>query len=271
MISVIILQYNNFHFTKEAIESFRKYHHSEHEIILVDNGSTDSGWENSISHIQNIKLIRLESNLGFGPANNLAAKKAAGDILLFLNNDTVTTESYLEEIEKEFTNNPGIGIIGPKILNPDKSLQLSFGNFPTLMVELVDKILYRLVDKKSKTITGYFEKKYSAKQFAQWVTGAALFIKKDLFLSINGFDESFFMYFEDKELCKRVSDSGYKIMYFPAVSLIHLRGGSAAGPKKKFLDQMYRKSQIYYYTKHNSKFEQIVLRLYLKISGKKIG
>lgn len=271
MISVIILQYNNFHYTKEAIESFRKFHPDVHEIILVDNGSTDPGWKDSINHLTDLKLIRLENNLGFGPANNVAAKIATGDILLFLNNDTVTSGSYLKEIENEFVNNPEIGIIGPRIYNPDGSLQLSFGKFPSIKVELVDKVLYRLIDKKNKTAIKYFEKKYSVKQFTRWVTGAALFIRKNLFLSLDGFDESFFMYFEDKELCKRVSDSGHKILYFPEVSLIHLRGGSATGPKKKFLDLMYRKSQVYYYSKHRNNFEQILLKLYLKISGKEIA
>ena len=271
MTSVIILQYNNHHLTIEAIESFRKYHSDDTEIILVDNGSTDANWSEGLTNISNLKLIRLETNLGFGAANNIAAKKAVGDILLLLNNDTITTSSFIDRIEKEFRNDSSIGIIGPRIYNRDGSLQLSYGRFPSILVEVIDKIIYRLVDKKNKPVSSYLMKRYSKRKFTDWVTGAALFIRKDLFLSINGFDESFFMYFEDKELCKRVKDSGKKVAYIPDVSLIHLRGGSADGPKKKFLELKYRESQRLYYAKHRNRFEQLLLSVYLKLTGKEVA
>ena len=79
------------------------------------------------------------------------------------------------------------------------------------------------------------------------------------------------MYFEDKELCKRTKDFGNKVLFYPSVSLIHLRGASAEGPKKKFLDMKYRESQIIYYRKHRNKVEQALLNIYLKLTGKSIA
>lgn len=268
MISVIIVQYNNSRLTHTAIKSFRKYHVYNYEIILVDNGSTEQSAVEFAKDIPNLKLICLDKNLGFGKANNLAVQKSLGDILLFLNNDTVTTSEFLSKIETEFSKDSSIGIIGPKVFNPDGSLQLSHGNLPSVLIEFADKLLYSLFDKKNKLLLNYIKKKYTKKELTGWVTGAALFITKKLFLELNGFDESFFMYFEDKDLCKRVNDSGKKVVFFPESSLIHLRGASLNEPNKEFLKKKYRESQLIYYKKHKTNFEQILLRAYLRISGK---
>ncbi len=268
MISVIIVQYNNSQLTYTAIESFRKFHKGNYEIILVDNGSTEPDAVEFAKDIPGLKLICLDTNLGFGKANNLAAQKSSGDILLFLNNDTVTTSEFLHKIEEEFYKDSSIGIIGPKLYNLDGSLQLSYGKLPSVFIEFADKLLYSLVDKKNRFVLHYIKNRYAKKEFTGWITGAALFIKKKLFLELNGFDESFFMYFEDKDLCKRVGNSGKKIIFFPESSLIHLRGASLNEPNREFLNMKYRESQLIYYKKHKTKFEQIILKAYLKLSGK---
>ncbi len=268
MISVIIVQYNNSRLTHTAIESFIKHHTCNYEIILVDNGSTEQNAVEFTKDIPNIKLICLDNNLGFGKANNLAVQKSSGDILLFLNNDTLTTSEFITKIESEFNKDSSIGIIGPKLYNLDGSLQLSYGKLPSLFMEFADKLFYSLVDKKNKLVLNYLKKKYLKKEITGWVTGAALFIKKKLFLELNGFDESFFMYFEDKDLCKRVNDSGDKVVFFPESSLIHLRGASLNEPNREFLNKKYRESQILYYKKHKTKLEQVLLKAYLRLSGK---
>lgn len=268
MISVIIVQYNNSRLTYTAIESFRKFHKGNYEIILVDNGSTEPDAVEFAKDIPGLKLICLDTNLGFGKANNLAAQKSSGDILLFLNNDTVTTSEFLHKIEEEFSSDSSIGIIGPKLFNSDGSLQLSYGKLPSLFVEFTDKLFYSMVDKKNKLALNYLKNRYLEKECTGWVTGAALFIRKNLFSDLNGFDESFFMYFEDKELCKRVIDSGNKVVFSPESSLIHLRGASLNDPNREFLDKKYRESQLIYYKKHKTKLEQILLNSYLRISGK---
>ncbi|MFA3784117.1 glycosyltransferase family 2 protein [Melioribacteraceae bacterium 4301-Me] len=268
MVSVIIIQHNNINLTRTAIESFLRFHTDNFEIILVDNNSTEQSPFELIKDFPNIKLITSQKNLGFGAANNLAAQRALGNILLFLNNDVIIKSEILKEIEKEFSLNQHIGIIGPKLLNEDNSLQLSCGKLPSLYREFLDKILYKLVDKKNKVALNYISKKHLLKKEKQWVTGAALFIKKELFLELNGFDESFFMYYEDKDLCARAIAKGKKIIYFPKVSLIHLRGKSLTSSNQRFLFQKYRESQILYYQKHRPKFEHALLRIYLKLTGK---
>ena len=268
MVSVIIIQYNNSHLTETAIETLLKFHKNNVEVILVDNGSTDPNALKFTERFQDVKVIRSEKNLGFGAANNMAAQQSSGDILLFLNNDVIITSEFVNKIEDEFNKDTSIGIIGPKLLNKDKTLQLSCGKLPSFIVEFRDKILYSAVDKKNTPALKYVNKKFSQRKEMEWVTGAALFITKNLFDELGGFDESFFMYYEDKDICARALGKGKTVLYFPECDLIHLRGGSFKGPEQTFLMRKYRESQVLYYNKHKSKLQQIFLQIYLRLSGK---
>ena len=174
MVSVIIIQYNNSHLTKTAIETFLKYHGKNTEIILADNGSAENGATDFLNQFPDIKLVRSERNLGFGAMNNLAAQKAEGDILLFLNNDVIIESEFINNIETEFAGNPDAGIIGPKILNADKTLQLSCGKLPSIAVEIFDKFIYSLADKRNGFILNYLNKKYSNKSEQGWVNSLQL-------------------------------------------------------------------------------------------------
>ena len=269
MTSVIIVQYNNFDLTREAISSFIRHHDREgYEIILADNGSIKFDKSEFQNLFPGIVILDIKENAGFGKANNMAAKIAAGDVLFFLNNDTVTESEFLSKVEDKFRKDQSIGIIGPKLVNRDLTYQLSHGKLPSFTRELTDKIIYYVFEKKWKLPVKYFTSRYEREQFTEWVTGAALFIRKELFVKAGGFDEKFFMYFEDKELCKKTLALKRKILYLPDVSLVHLRGGSSTGDHSSFTDQEYRKSQIYYYGKHRSRAERVFLKLFLKLTGK---
>jgi len=269
MTSVIIVQFNNFSLTKEAISSFIKHHKSSgYEIILADNGSMNFDKSEFQKLFPEIVILDLKENTGFGKANSLAADIAKGDILFFLNNDTVTDSEYLSKVEEKFHNDPEIGIIGARLLNKDFTYQLSHGKLPSFSREFIDKLIYYAFEKKLKWPVKYLTSKYEKEQYTDWVTGAALFIKKDVFIKAGGFDEKFFMYFEDKELCKKTLVLNKKIIYFPEVSLVHLKGGSSSVGNPSYTDREYRKSQIYYYKKHRHQAESILLSIFLKFSGK---
>ncbi|MHC1738750.1 MAG: glycosyltransferase family 2 protein [Ignavibacteriaceae bacterium] len=269
MTSVIIVQYNNFNLTREAIGSFIRHHGTEgYEIILADNGSKNFDKAEFQTLFPGIVILDLKENAGFGKANNMASKIAVGDILFFLNNDTVTEREFLSKVEDKFRKNREIGIIGPRLVNRDLTYQLSHGKLPTFIREFTDKIIYYFFEKKWKSAVKYFTSRYEKEQVTEWVTGAALFIKKELFVKVGGFDEKIFMYFEDKELCKKTRALKWKILYLPEVSLVHLRGGSSKGDHSSFTDQEYRKSQVYYYEKHRNSVEKVLLKLFLKFTGK---
>ncbi len=268
MISVIMVQHNNAELSKEAIRSLKDFHGEGYEIILVDNGSANNNMHDLRCKFPNVQVIKNEENIGFGSANNVAAKVAKGEILFFMNNDTVCKSEFLSSITREFAGRPEVGIIGPKLLNTDGSLQLSSGRLPTFWGEIADKVLYRLVERRVKLIQRYIDWKFSQMQPVGWVTGAALFIRKELFMQIGGFDEKMFLYFEDKDLCLRAASSGNIVFYYPTACLVHLKAGSSKGDILHFTQKMYRKSQLWYYQKHRPPLERLLLKMYLHITGK---
>lgn len=234
--SVIIINFNTKLLTSNLIDSILR-NSSFREIIIVDNSSTDG----SAAYLREkygsqVLVIENRENRGFGAANNQAAKRASGDILLFLNSDTIISSlHFFSEIEKLFLSDKSIGIISPKILLENGKIQPdSFGSFPSL------KSLF--LRKKSKANS------LNEAMAVDWVTGAALAVRKEIFEKIHGFDEKFFMYFEDIDLCKRINDLGLKIYINPTISITHLCGKSISNfwqRKKHYYD-----SQTYYFRKH---------------------
>jgi GT2 family glycosyltransferase len=262
MISVIILQHNGVALTQACLRSFLRYHGEEHEVIVVDNASTESYGKLQVE-FPAVRLIGNSTNAGFSAANNMAARSARGDILLFLNNDTLFDGEVCESILQVFNGDRRIGVVGPRLLYPDGAFQLSAGTLPSFWREISEKWFYamernRLAMNIWRGMTGHHGD-------VGWVTGAALFIRRSVFEQVGGFDEKLFMYFEDKDLCCRVREAGYRIIYAPTPSLIHLKGGSTKSDSAPSLRTTYRKSQLHYYHTHRARHEQWLLRAYLRM------
>lgn len=248
--SIIIVNYNTFELTKNCIQAiFKNFAQEKFEIILVDNNSSDQ----SVEKLQDIfgvkiKIIANKDNLGFGKANNQGAKSAKGKYLFFLNSDTMVTTNILELIKKEFEQNKELGIICPKLVLEDGQEQdYAYGKFPKII---------NLVSNK------FFNSKFeilNSKLFVDWVSGAAMIVRKDIFDKVDGFDENIFMYFEDIDLCKRIKDLGYKIIYFLDTSIIHFGGKSFEYFTKQ--KNIYYKSQNYFYKKHYGLCNMFLMRI----------
>lgn len=263
LVSIIIVNYNGGEVLLGCLESLEKSSPSiAHEVILVDNCSTDGSPDLVEQRFPNVLLIRQPQNRGFGAGNNVGARFAKGEFLFLLNPDTILSEDILPHLIEIMQQDPTVGIVGPKLLNPDGSLQLSVS--PALSIAGEYQARKQAKSYQSLRNKTLISQKFNDIQEVDIVVGAAFFIIKSLFDSIGGFDENFFMYFEESDLCRRVQDNGWKIIYTPKVSLIHLKGYSS----QEFFNTIiveYRRSQIYYYQKHRPIGEQILLRLYLLI------
>jgi GT2 family glycosyltransferase len=201
------------------------------EIILVNNGD-------SRPEIADAKIINLEKNLGFGNACNQGAKIAQGEILCFLNSDTEILDN-IKKVADLFDNDKGIGIIGPKLITSENKTQYWCAGLETNFWDLVrNKLGYP----RSKKIWNS-----DKSTECDWVSGASLFIRKDIFEKLGGFDEKFFMYFEDMDLCKRARNLGYKVLYFPDWNVKHFGGKSFSSKFKQ--KRLYYSSLIYYFKK----------------------
>jgi hypothetical protein len=250
MISVIIVQYNHPDLTQRAVETLRMHHRGEVEIIVVDNGSPAAGVRAATEQITGCTVIFNPTNAGFGAANNRGARASHGDLLLFLNNDTLVRTEILPQIESYFAANPSCGAAGLQLLNPDGTVQYSTGIFPTVWSEWRMSRRHNLY-KRSETVR------------RDWVSGAALVVRRGVFEEVKGFDERFFMYFEDVDLCARIRGAGKEIHYLPAISVEHLSGGSQPGGIPPAVQTEYRRSQLLYYSRHASLINNVLVRAYL--------
>lgn len=236
-LSIIIPTWNTAKITKECIKSIHKFlHHIDYEIILVDNASTD----NTVSEIKRfktkqnssvvrknhlkLKIIQNSKNLGFAKACNIGVKKAVGDCLIFLNSDMELVDSSLTRMVKFLQKNPQVGAIGPQFLNPDKTIQKSVFP-PQTPLNAIKEFWFG-----QKSYSKYIPK--NKKPVSVWaISGGAILIKKSLFKKIGKWNEKYFMYFEDLDLCRTLHRQNKKIYYYPQSQIIHHHGASGKNIK----------------------------------------
>jgi len=220
----------------------------KYEIIVVDNGSKDGSVEyvkklenkKYISTIGTIKTIFNKENLGFAKANNQGIKKALGKYTLLLNSDTEFKKGALEKLTKFAEETPDAGVIGPKLLNEDGTVQSSCCHPPTALTAFGEFWL-----SKQGAFSKYMP--YGNKPIeVDAVVGAAFLITPAALKKVGLLDERYFFYFEDLDYCRRVKRAGLKVYYLPEAEIIHLHGASGkklSGETKRWL---VRSSKIYY-------------------------
>ncbi len=253
--SIIIVNYKSKNFLEKCLESIQKNSSLlNFEVIIVNN---DEVFLNLKKKYQlNLKKIENYKNLGFAKACNLGAKKAKGEILLFLNPDTELWKSNFKNIYNEFNQAPEIGIIGINILdfNSQKTQPWINGKKTSLL-----RILFKKIIKKP-----WLSKK---KIYLDWVSGGGLFVRKSLFEEVTGFDENFFMYFEDQDFCLRLKKQGFLCLFYPFFKILHHNGKSWENNFKQ-KKQIYYKSQEYFFKKHFPPLYFKIFKLFKKISRK---
>lgn len=226
-ISFIIVSWNTREKTCACVISLQKYM-PEHEIIIVDNHSSDDSVKALKSRFSGIRVIENKENRGFGAANNQGAAGASGDVLCFINSDTEVLDSGLVCLAERLSADPMIGAIGPKIVFGDGRFQHSYGRFPTKGSCLAQFGFEFFMPIKSPW---HWWLRYGGKIFKKtrtvdWVSGCCLMIRKDVFCDINGWDERYFAYFEDPDLCRRLMNRGLQTVYDPSALIIHHHGAS---------------------------------------------
>ncbi|MFA6007172.1 MAG: glycosyltransferase family 2 protein [Candidatus Shapirobacteria bacterium] len=218
-LSIIIVTWNTADITLKCVQTIKKFlHNIKYEIIVADNGSIDD----TVAKLKKeggVVVIENKANLGFGKGNNIAAAKAKGDYLLFLNSDMELLDNGLKNMFDYINSHPNIGLIGPKFLNIDLSDQGSI--FPPQTLSNAFKEFWL----GQKTYSKYVPpNKEPIDVFS--VSGGAVMVKRSLFEKIGGWDKRYFMFYEDLELCRQVQKLGYKVFYYPQCCLIHRHGAS---------------------------------------------
>lgn len=224
--SVIIVNFNTRQLLLDCLHSVEENHIAMPiEIWVVDNASTDGSVAAVQASYPQVHLIANDTNLGFARANNQALTKAAGDILLLLNPDTRVQPGAFTALDQAFESDAAIGVVGPQLINPDRSIQPSCGRFASAWTEFqFQSFLFKLIPSSfplGAVIHPLQQGQYKSQHEVDWVSGACLAIRKEVVERIGLLDETFFMYAEDMEWCWRVRQAGYKVCYQPAAQVIH--------------------------------------------------
>lgn len=267
-VSVIIINYNTRQMTSECISSiFDKTKDVKFEIILVDNASTD-GSKEYFEKDSRITYIYNQENLGFGKANNVGAKYAQGKYLFLLNSDTLLLDNSIKSFFDYMQMYPDVAACGGKLIKANGQEVTSHGVFPSLLEDFSKIGFYKLYKRY------YFNNISIAQTSSEGVTdnvdyicGADIFIRKVVFDEFNGFDEDYFMYYEETDLFFRMRKAGYVANLIPSITIVHLEGGSSTKnnicrvvPIKKY--RILMQSRILFFRKHKPKYALFLMRVY---------
>ncbi|MFN0159027.1 MAG: glycosyltransferase family 2 protein [Bacteroidota bacterium] len=269
MVSVILVNYNGEGYLRKCLRSIDD--HAEgvpYEVVVVDNASTDGSREIIRREFPDVTLIESDDNSGFSRGNSLGAQNASGKYLLFLNTDAYFIENSMKVLAGYMEEHATVAAVGPVLVFEDGRFQLSAGKLPNVWVEFTDKIVYTLDRQGRGTLSGIFRWLFRHTQRTGWITGACMMVRRSAFEQIGGFDEKMFMYYEDKDICKRIAEAGWQVVYYTGTTVVHLLGGSAASLQHGLVNRRYRTSQVYYYQKHLGAFQTALLQAYLRLTGK---
>jgi len=253
-LSIIIVNYNTYTLTKQTIESIiQKEHPFQYEILLVDNASSDGSIEklqeefNELISMRILQVFINKANLGFAKANNIGIRIAQGKYILLLNSDTVVNEDCLESCISQMDKDTNIGALGCKVMLPDGKLDHACKRgFPTPKASLY--YLLKLY-KKDPLKYGQYDALYLNEDEVGEVDclmGAFMLIPKNVLNKIGLLDEDFFMYGEDIDLCYKIKEGGYKILYYPKAQIIHYKGGSSKKKRTKVIYDFHKAMWIFY-------------------------
>ena len=260
-LSIIIVNYNTYHLTKQTIESIiNKPISFAYEIILVDNASSDGSIqelkEDFKSREDFIHIIENTANLGFGKANNIGMEQSSGTYILLLNSDTLVVEDCLENCMDYIGQNENIGALGCKVVLGDGSLDHACKRgFPTPKASLY---YFLKLDKKNPKKYGLYDALHLGEDEIGEVDalmGAFMLMPRKVLDEVGLFDEDYFMYGEDIDLCYRIKAAGYKVLYYPEARIIHYKGGSSKKRRTKVIYDFHQAMWIFYrkhyYKKYN--------------------
>lgn len=265
--SVIILSYNTREITdkclkclKEAIDYSQQMLGNKVETIVVDNGSTDGSPEMIKEKNKWVKLIASKTNKGFAKGNNIGMSKAKYDFILLINSDTFLRKKTLVNALNYLEKHPECDLLGCKLKYKDGKLQPSGGFLPTPLNTVwwmfgIDKL--PIAKNYLRPVHPKHPSFFSHQRRLEWLMGAFLFMKREVFEKTGGFDESFFMYMEEVEWCYRMKKLGVRICYTPDFSVTHLDKASSNFDTKKPLIREVQ-GLLYFHKLHYKKTYHLI-------------
>jgi N-acetylglucosaminyl-diphospho-decaprenol L-rhamnosyltransferase len=246
--SLVLLNYNGGRDVLDCLSSIGDGVVSE--IVVVDNASTDGSADVIASERPDVCLIRNPENRGFAAAANQAIRSTSADVIVLLNPDSIVRAAAIDALEEAVRSHPRAGVVAPLILNPDGSVQPTKRAFPTLWQSALHGLvgLFWPNNPGTRAYT-LADAKLDEPRTVGWVAATGVAMRREAFESVDGFDERFFFFVEDVDLCKRLWDAGWEVWFDPRAVLVHEWGGSWTQRPLKFL-WMHHLNLFRYVLKH---------------------
>jgi len=263
-LSIVIVNWNVCDLVRQCLQSvFDTRRTTLVEVIVVDNASTDDSVDMVRTEFPRAHLIANADNRGFPAANNQGIAVAHGRYVLLLNPDTQVLGDALATMVAFADANPGVGVVGPQLLNPDGSVQSSRRRFPTLASAFFESTWLQSHAPR-RMLQRYYvlDRPDDAVQDVDWVTGAALMARREAIQQVGLMDEGFFMYSEELDWCRRFREAGWRVVYLPTARIIHHVGKSSEQvlPARHI---HFQTSKVRYFRKHHGAASAGALRLFL--------
>lgn len=265
MLSIIIVSWNTRDLLRRCLQSIEAQRGDLRvEIIVVDNASHDGTPAMVRDEFPQVRLIETGANLGFSAGNNVGMRAAQGDWFLLLNPDTEMVGDALQRLIATLEDNPFVGVVGPRVQYGDGTEQVTRHRFPllwtlgsastpiaALMAPLLNRFYYQI-------------KPATTPLFSDWLTGAALLLRREVYAQVGGFDEQFFMYFEETDWQRRIKAAGWTILYEPNALIVHHEAQSSGqvGGKRDFI---FNRSRLRYAAKWHGTLATCFLSLWLRL------
>ena len=262
-VSIIIVNYNLTENIRSLLHSIDKFvTNIDYEVVVVDNNSPDRSIESLTAEFPQFRFEFLNTNYGFGHGNNVGASLTIGKYLLLLNPDTYLVDNLPLKLYNFAEKHNDFGIIGPQMNYPDGSFQISYAKFPNLKQEIA-KVLG--IIRPLLTILHNIKCKLNSKNYFEvdFVFGSCMFIRRETFDQVEGFDEEYFLLTEEVELCYGVRQkTKYRMIYWQGAKIVHLKSQITGKNVSARFKQEYI-SKWRFFTKHYSFFRIFVLRFFI--------
>lgn len=249
-ISVIIASHN----TRTYLERCLNALGDAHELIVVDSASTDGSQALVRERFPHVRLVELDANPGYGGALNEGIARATGEYLILMNGDAWPLGQAVERLVEFAEREPRAGIVGPRLLNPDGTLQPSVRGFPTLWRLATEYLFLRRLAPGSSTLNAFYGSRFDhrSRRDTEFLVGAVMLVRREVVDEIGGFDTSFFMFNEEVDVCYRARSAGWSVVFWPGAQFVHVGGASTSAD----WPQMYReqlRSHLRFLAKHHGR------------------
>lgn len=264
---IVIVSYNARADLEECLDSLAAAPPTvPHEIVVVDNGSTDGGPAMVRERWPSVRLLPQPRNLGFAAGCNIGIRATAAGLILLLNGDTLVPAGAIDRLVDRLRASDDVAVAGPRLVDAEGLPELSLGPMISPLGELRQKILMGLLARRVGPAISRVRGLTSVERYPDWVSGACLLVRRADAEAVGLLDERYFLYTEDVDFCAAIRARGRRVLFTPAAEVVHLRGRSRASASAA-AERAYRASQLAFYAKHHPGWTPW-LRAYLRLRGK---